>query len=236
MIQHPNKNKSKNYKTSRADITSQSSYDLAEALDLLIKLSFTKFDQTLDIAVNLGVDPKHSDQMVRGVVKMPSGTGKTVRVAVICKEDKIPLLKDTQADVVGSLDIIEKIKAGQIDCDVYITTPDMMGAVGQVARILGPKGLMPNPKLGTVTNDLVAAVNDAKGGQVEFRVEKAGIVHAGIGKLSFGSSKLVDNAKAFMSAISKAKPATSKGLYIKQVILSSTMGPGFKVNISSLGL
>lgn len=230
------KNSGKKLRAVKEQLDKNHIYDLNIALGKLQELSYTKFDQTLDIAINLGVDPKHSDQMVRGVVKLPSGTGKTLRVAVICKDDKMDIAKSAGADLVGSLDIIEDIKAGKIDFDVCITTPDMMGLVGQIARVLGPKGLMPNPKLGTVTNNIAAAVKDAKEGQVEFRVEKAGIIHAGIGKLSFSLDKLVDNVKAILGAIQKARPSGVKGTYIKKIYLSSTMGPSFRLNISSLGL
>jgi large subunit ribosomal protein L1 len=181
--------------------------------------------------MKLGVDPRHSDQMVRGVVSLPAGTGKNVRVAVICKDEKFDDAKAAGADLVGSNELIDEIKSGKINFDVCITTPDMMGLVGQVARILGPKGLMPNPKLGTVTVDITTAVKNAKSGQVEFRVEKAGIIHAGIGKLSFSNEDLVNNAKSFISAVVKAKPSGAKGVYLKGVYLSSTMGPSVKVDL-----
>lgn len=209
-------------------------YAFDEALALVRSSSFVKFNETLDIAVKLGVDPRHSDQMVRGMVSLPAGTGKDVRVAVICKEDKQAEAKSAGADIVGSTDIIEDIKAGKIDFDVCIATPDMMGLIGQVARILGPKGLMPNPKLGTVTTDVSVAVGNAKSGQVEYRVEKGGIVHAGIGKLSFSDEDLAKNAKAFLSSVAKAKPSASKGVYLKGIHIASTMGPSVKVEISTL--
>lgn len=172
-------------------------YALQEAISLAKSSCFVKFDETLDIAINLGVDPRHSDQMVRGMVSLPAGTGKDVRVAVICKEDKVAEAKAAGADIAGSVEIIDNIKAGKIDFDICIATPDMMGVVGQVARVLGPKGLMPNPKLGTVTQDVATAVKNAKSGQVEYRVEKGGIIHAGIGKISFAAEDLLKNAKVF---------------------------------------
>jgi large subunit ribosomal protein L1 len=226
----------KKLNSAKEKIDANNHYDLNIAVQLLKELSYTKFDETLDIAINLGVDPKHSDQMVRGIVKLPSGSGKKVRVAVICKDDKIEIAKEAGADLVGSMNIIEEIKAGKIDFDVCITTPDMMGVVGQIARILGPKGLMPNPKLGTVTNNIASAVKDAKEGQVEFRVEKAGIIHAGIGKLSFTVDKLIDNAKAILDAVHKARPAGVKGTYIKKIHLTSTMGPSLRLSTTGLGL
>lgn len=236
MTQIINKKNSKHFIAAREKIELDHHYDLSSAVQLLKDVSFVKFDSTLDIAMNLGVDPKHSDQMVRGVVKLPSGTGKKVRVAVICKEDKVSIAKEAGADIAGSLDIIEQIKAGKIDFDICITTPDMMGVVGQVARILGPKGLMPNPKLGTVTPNIASAVKDAKEGQVEFRVEKTGIIHAGVGKLSFTVEQLVDNVKAVIESVNKAKPSGVKGSYVKRIYLSSTMGPALRLNLSGLGL
>jgi len=210
-------------------------YSVLEAVETIKSLELTKFDQTLDLAINLSVDPRHSDQQVRGMVALPAGTGKNVRVAVICKEDKEAAAKAAGADIVGSNDVIENIKAGKVEFDVCIATPDMMGLVGQVARVLGPKGLMPNPKLGTVTPDVATAVKNAKSGQVEFRVEKAGIVHAGVGKLSFNKDDLVSNANALLTAVIKAKPAGAKGVYMKSVYMSSTMGPSFRIDLSSIG-
>ena len=209
-------------------------YAVDDGVALLQDTSETNFVQTLELAMNLGVDPKHSDQQVRGVVPLPAGTGKNVRVAVICKEDKEAVAKAAGADMVGANQIIEEIKAGKINFDVCIATPDMMGAIGQVARILGPKGLMPNPKLGTVTADVATAVKNAKSGQVEFRVEKAGIVHVGVGKLSFTKDDLVKNVKALVSAVLKAKPAGAKGTYLKSLYMSSTMGPSVRVDIASV--
>ncbi len=209
-------------------------YSLQEAISLVKKSCFAKFDETLDIVINLGVDPRHSDQMVRGVVSLPAGTGKDVRVAVICKEDKVAGAKVAGADIAGSIEIIDNIKAGKIDFDICISTPDMMGVVGQVARVLGPKGLMPNPKLGTVTADIVTAVKNAKSGQVEYRVEKAGIVHAGIGKISFADADLLKNAIAFIESVAKAKPVGAKGTYLKRIYVSSTMGPSLRVDLSTV--
>lgn len=208
-------------------------YPLKEAIELVKTVSFTKFDETLDISMNLGVDPRHSDQMVRGVTPLPAGLGKEVVVAVICKEEKVAEALAAGADKAGADSIIDEIKSGKIDFDICIATPDMMGLVGQVARILGPKGLMPNPKLGTVTADITKAVKGAKSGQVEFRVEKAGIIHAGIGKISFSADDLLKNAEAFIDSVLKAKPAGAKGTYVKAVTLSSTMGPAVRVDASS---
>lgn len=209
-------------------------YALSEAISLVKKNHFAKFDETLDISINLGVDPRHSDQMVRGMVSLPAGTGKDVRVAVICKDEKVAEAKAAGADVAGSVEIIDDIKAGKINFDVCIATPEMMGVVGQVARVLGPKGLMPNPKLGTVTADVTTAVKNAKSGQVEYRVEKAGIVHAGIGKISFSEEDLLKNAVAFIDSVTKAKPTGAKGAYLKRIHLSSTMGPSLKVDLSTI--
>lgn len=209
-------------------------YALQEAISLAKSSCFVKFDETLDIAINLGVDPRHSDQMVRGMVSLPAGTGKDVRVAVICKEDKVAEAKAAGADIAGSVEIIDNIKAGKIDFDICIATPDMMGVVGQVARVLGPKGLMPNPKLGTVTQDVATAVKNAKSGQVEYRVEKGGIIHAGIGKISFAAEDLLKNAKVFIDSVVKAKPAGAKGAYLRKIHVSSTMGPSLKVDLSTV--
>ncbi len=209
-------------------------FSLREAVESIKSNKVANFDETLDIAVKLGVDPRHSDQMVRGIVSLPAGLGKNVRVAVICKDDKIADAKSCGADVVGSLDVIEAIKGGKIDFDVCIATPDMMGVIGQVARILGPKGLMPNPKLGTVTTDIATAVKNAKNGQVEYRVEKAGIVHAGLGKTSFSTEDLMSNIKAFIDSVVKAKPSGAKGVYLRKVTMSSTMGVAHKVDLSTV--
>jgi large subunit ribosomal protein L1 len=209
-------------------------YKVADAVALIQKIKYTKFDETLDIVMRLGLDPRHSDQQVRGIVSLPAGTGKDIKVAVICKEDKEKAAKDAGADIVGAENVIEEIKSGKIAFDICIATPDMMGLVGQVARILGPKGLMPNPKLGTVTPDVATAVKNAKSGQVEFRVEKAGIIHAGVGKLSFTSKDLESNVIALAGAVIKAKPSGAKGQYLKSMYLSSTMGPSVKIDTSEM--
>jgi large subunit ribosomal protein L1 len=220
----------------KKEIDLKKEYSLNEAIALLKAKTFAKFDETLDIAINLGVDPRHSDQMVRGITSLPAGTGKDVRVAVICKDEKFEEAKAAGADIVGSVDVIEEIKSGKINFDVCIATPDMMGVVGQVAKVLGPKGLMPNPKLGTVTPDVATAVKNAKSGQVEFRVEKAGIIHAGIGKISFTEADLMKNAEVLINSVNKAKPSGAKGTYLKGIHLSSTMGPSLKVNLSTVTL
>ena len=209
-------------------------YPLEEAVKLVKERSVVKFDETIEIAMNLGVDPRHADQNVRGVINLPHGTGKAVRVAVFAKGDKAEEAKAAGADLVGAEDLAEQIQSGKIDFDRCIATPDMMPVVGRLGKILGPRGMMPNPKLGSVTNDVGAAIQAAKGGQVEFRVEKAGIIHAGVGKASFSEDALVENIKAFVGAISRAKPSGAKGTYIKRVSLSSTMGPGLKVEVASV--
>ncbi len=209
------------------------SYELKEAVRLIKDRANAKFDETIEIAINLGVDPKQSDQNVRGIVTLPHGTGKSLRVAVFAKGAKADEAKAAGAELVGGDDLAEKINKGEMNFDRCIATPDMMGVVGKLGKVLGPRGLMPNPKLGTVTMDVVSAIKAAKAGQLEFRVEKAGIVHAGIGKASFSYDSLAENAAAFIDAISKAKPSGSKGTYMKKVSLSSTMGPGVKINISS---
>ena len=194
-----------------------------------------KFDETIEIAVNLGVDPRHADQQVRGVVNLPSGTGRDVRVAVIAKDAKADEAKAAGADIVGAEDLVERIQGGFMEFDRVIATPDMMALVGRLGKVLGPRGLMPNPKVGTVTPNVAQAVKDAKGGAVEFRVEKAGIIHAGIGKASFSEEALLVNVRALVDALNKAKPSGAKGTYIKRISLSSTMGPGFKVDTGSVG-
>ena len=210
------------------------SYSLKEAVKIVKENATAKFDETIDLAVNLGVDPKYADQMVRGVCALPHGNGKTVRVAVLARGEKADEAKAAGADLVGAENLIDSILSGKIDFDRCIATPDMMGLAGKVARVLGPKGLMPNPKLGTVTADVANAVAKAKAGEVQYRVEKNGIVHAGVAKASFSEDKIYDNAKAFMDAIIKAKPAGAKGTYIKKIYLSSTMGVGVKVDASAL--
>ncbi|MGC2857098.1 50S ribosomal protein L1 [Novispirillum sp. DQ9] len=209
-------------------------YEISEAIKVIKSGAKAKFDETIEVALNLGVDPRHADQMVRGVVELPHGTGKTLRVAVFAKADKAKEALDAGADIVGAEDLMEKIQAGEMNFERCIATPDMMGVVGRLGKILGPRGLMPNPKLGTVTMDVAGAVRAAKAGQVQFRVEKAGIVHAGVGKASFGDDQLVENVKAFVEAIVKAKPAGAKGVYLQKISVSSTMGPGLKVNLGSV--
>jgi large subunit ribosomal protein L1 len=209
-------------------------YSIDEAVKLIKERSNAKFDETIEIAMNLGVDPRHSDQMVRGVVNLPNGSGRSQRVAVFARGAKADEAKAAGADVVGAEDLVEKVNGGQIDFDRCIATPDLMPLVGRLGKVLGPRGLMPNPKVGTVTMDVAAAVKGAKGGSVEFRVEKAGIVHAGVGKSSFDAQKLVENIKAFADAVQKAKPPGAKGHFINRVAISSTMGPGVKVEPSTL--
>ena len=204
---------------------------VAEAVALIKSNANAKFDETLEIAMNLGVDPRHADQMGRGVVGLPNGTGKTVRVAVFARGPKADEAKAAGADIVGAEDLMETIQGGTIDFDRCIATPDMMPIVGRLGKVLGPRNLMPNPKVGTVTMDVKQAVEDAKGGQVQFKAEKAGVVHAGIGKISFDDAKLVENVKAFVDAVAKAKPTGAKGTYMKKIALSSTMGPGVSVSV-----
>lgn len=211
----------------------EKNYDLAEAVKLIKQNASVKFDETVELAMNLGVDPRHSDQMVRGMVNLPNGTGKSVRVAVFAKGDKAQEATDAGADVVGADDLAEKVQNGEIDFERCIATPDMMAVVGKLGKILGPRGLMPNPKLGTVTPNVAEAIKGAKGGQVEYRVEKAGIIHAGIGKVSFSEDALVENVRALVDVVNKAKPSGAKGTYIKKVSLSSTMGPGLKLDVAS---
>ncbi|MCA1653879.1 MAG: 50S ribosomal protein L1 [Sphingomicrobium sp.] len=209
-------------------------YEVSEAIGLVKSLVSTKFDETVEVALNLGVDPRHADQMVRGVVNLPKSTGKDVRVAVFARGAKAEEATAAGAEVVGAEDLMESIQGGTIDFDRVIATPDMMGLVGRLGKVLGPKGLMPNPKLGTVTMNVTQAVTDAKSGQVEFRVEKAGIVHAGIGKASFPAADLRANFDAFLDAIVKAKPAGAKGKFVQKVSLSSTMGPGIKIDTTEM--
>jgi len=209
-------------------------YTLAEAVKLVKQNAKTKFDETVEVAVNLGVDPKYADQMVRGIVALPNGTGKSVRVAVFAKGAKADEAKKAGAELVGADDLAEMIQKGEMGFDRCIATPDMMMVVGKLGKVLGPRGLMPNPKLGTVTNDVAQAVKDAKGGQIEFRVEKMGIVQAGVGKASFEEKAIAENIKALIDALSKAKPTGAKGTYMKRVTISSTMGPGVKLDIAEL--
>ena len=208
-------------------------YKLDEAVKMVKARASAKFDETLEIAINLGVDPRHADQMVRGVVNLPNGTGKTVRVAVFAKDAKADEARKAGADIVGAEDLMEQIQSGKIDFDRCIATPDMMPLVGRLGKILGPRNLMPNPKVGTVTPDVAGAVKAAKGGAVEYRVEKAGILHAGVGKVSFSEEALLQNIKAFTDAVVKSKPAGAKGTYVKKVAVSSTMGPGVHVEPAS---
>ncbi|MFA9469918.1 MAG: 50S ribosomal protein L1 [Deltaproteobacteria bacterium] len=205
-------------------------YALSEAVSLVKELAFANFDESVDVAVRLGVDPKHADQMVRGAVVLPHGTGKTNRVLVFAKGEKVSEAEAAGADFVGGDDLVAKINEGWLDFDTVIATPDMMGQVGRLGRVLGPRGLMPNPKVGTVTFDVSKAVSEAKAGKVEFRVEKAGIVHAQVGKRSFGDPELAGNVKSLVGALVKAKPAAAKGTYLRSITLSSTMGPGIKVD------
>jgi large subunit ribosomal protein L1 len=211
------------------------SHPVEEALKLVKANAKAKFDESIEIAVNLGVDPRHADQQVRGVVSLPSGTGRDVRVAVIAKEAKAAEATAAGADVVGAEDLVERIQGGFMDFDRVIATPDMMALVGRLGKVLGPRGLMPNPRVGTVTMNVGQAVKDAKGGAIEFRTEKTGIIHAGIGKASFTEEQLLVNVKALVDALNKAKPSGAKGIYIKKISLSSTMGPGFKVDTASAG-
>jgi len=210
-------------------------YALPEAVKILKESAVKKFDETVEVAMNLGIDTRHSDQQVRGVVALPHGTGKGVRVAVFAKGEKANEAKAAGADLVGAEDLAEKVQKGEIDFDRMIATPDMMAVVGKLGKILGPRGLMPNPKLGTVTMDVAKAVKEAKAGQVQYRAEKAGIVHAGVGRMNFPDEAIIANVRAFYDAVAKAKPSGVKGIYIKKVSLSSTMGPGMKLDIASLG-
>jgi large subunit ribosomal protein L1 len=224
----------KRVKVIREGIDRVKLYPLDEAVKMVKDRANAKFDETIEVAMNLGVDPRHADQMVRGVVALPNGSGRTVRVAVFARGAKAEEAKAAGADVVGAEDLVEKVTAGNIDFDRCIATPDLMPLVGRLGKVLGPRGLMPNPKVGTVTMDVTGAVKGAKGGSVEFRVEKAGIVHAGVGKASFATDKLVENIKAFADAVAKAKPSGAKGTFVHRIAISSTMGPGVKVEPSSI--
>ena len=206
-----------------------------EAVSLVKASAVAKFDETIEIAVNLGVDPRHADQMVRGVISLPNGTGKTVRVAVFARGDKADEAKEAGADIVGAEDLMEIVQGGKIEFDRCIATPDMMPVVGRLGKVLGPRNLMPNPKVGTVTMDVAEAVAKAKGGEVQFKVEKRGVVHAGVGKASFSEAKLAENVRAFIDAVARAKPAGAKGSYMKKISLSSTMGPGVSLDLGSTG-
>ncbi len=220
----------KRYKECLAAVDSTKLYEPEEALDLVTKTAKAKFDETVELHVKLGVDGRNADQQVRGTVVLPAGTGKTVKVVVIAKGDKADDATKAGADYVGAEDIIAKIQGGWLDFDVCITTPDMMGLVGRIAKVLGPRGLMPNPKSGTVTMDVTKAINDVKAGKVEYRLDKTNIIHVSIGKASFGAAKLLENFDALMTALVKAKPAAAKGTYLRSVTVTSTMGPGIKVN------
>lgn len=226
-------NKGKRYTTVAKTVNPDHRYGLDEAVKLVKANAKAKFDETVEIAINLGVDPRHADQMVRGVVTMPSGTGKTVRVAVFAKGAKAEEAKKAGADLVGADDLAEIVNGGKIEFDRCIATPDMMAVVGKLGKVLGPRGLMPNPKLGSVTMDVAGAVKAAKGGQVEFRVEKAGLLHAGIAKASFTEAQILANVKAFIDAVMKAKPTGVKGHYVKKIALSSTMGPGVRIDLGN---
>jgi large subunit ribosomal protein L1 len=229
MVQH-----GKRTQKSREGIDRMKLYPIDAAIKMIKERATAKFDETIEVAMNLGVDPRHSDQMVRGVVNLPNGSGRAVRVGVFARGAKADEARAAGADVVGAEDLVEKVQGGTIDFDRCIATPDLMGLVGRLGKVLGPRGLMPNPRVGTVTMDVAGAVKGAKGGSVEFRVEKAGIVQAGVGKASFSADKLVENVKAFADAVQKAKPSGAKGTYIQRVAVSSTMGPGVKVEPSSL--
>jgi large subunit ribosomal protein L1 len=223
----------KRLKAAQAAFEGKENVSVEEAVDLVKANSTAKFDESVEIAMNLGVDPRHADQMVRGTVNLPNGTGKTVRVAVFARGPKAEEAKEAGADIVGAEDLMETVQGGEINFDRCIATPDMMPIVGRLGKVLGPRNLMPNPKVGTVTMDVKEAVQAAKGGQVQFKVEKAGVVHAGVGKVSFDADKLAENVRAFVDAVSKAKPAGAKGTYLKKVSLSSTMGPGVSVSLES---
>jgi large subunit ribosomal protein L1 len=227
--------KNKRLAAAHKAIDSTKSYSLEDAIKLVKQTSKAKFDETVEMSMNLGIDPRHADQMVRGLTSLPNGTGKTVRIGVFARGAKADEAQAAGADVVGAEDLAERVQAGEINFDRCIATPDMMGVVGRLGKILGPRGLMPNPRLGTVTMDVKGAVSAAKAGQVEFRAEKAGIIHAGIGKISFDETKLLENAKALADAIQKARPTGAKGTYLRKASLSSTMGPGIRLDINTLG-
>lgn len=224
----------KRYNNAKEGVDSKSLYSVEEAVKMVKERAKAKFDETIEVALNLGVDPRHADQMVRGVVNLPNGTGRTVRVAVFAKDAKADEAKAAGADVVGAEDLAEKVQKGEIDFDRCIATPDMMPIVGRLGKVLGPRGLMPNPRVGTVTADVAKAIEEAKGGSVEFRVEKAGIVQAGVGKASFTEDQLEGNVRALVDAIMKAKPAGAKGAYVKKMAVSSTMGPGVRIDLNSV--
>jgi large subunit ribosomal protein L1 len=224
----------KNFVKTREKVDSEQRHGIAEAVGKAIELAYAKFDETIDIAVRLGVDPRHADQMVRGTVVLPNGLGKEVKVLVFAKGEKEKEAVDANADFVGNDDLLEKIKGGWFGFDKAVATPDMMGTVGKIGKLLGPRGLMPNAKTGTVTFDISKAVNELKAGKIDFRVEKAGIVHAPLGKVSFGAEKIVQNLSAFLETIIRLKPAASKGAYIKTMTVSTTMGPGIKIDAAEV--
>src|SRR5512143_1814268 len=226
---------SKREKVSEALYDKSKEYPVEEALGILKKLPGAKFDETVDLSLRLGVDPKHADQMVRGAIVLPHGIGKAVRVAVFAKGEKEKEAREAGADVVGAEDLVEKIQGGFMDFDSTVATPDLMGQVGRLGKVLGPRGLMPNPKLGTVTFDVARAIQEVKAGRAEYRAEKAGIVHAAVGRKSFDDGRLVENIRSFMDSVLKAKPATSKGQYLKGVALSTTIGPGVKLDVGQFG-
>jgi len=227
---------SKRFRKTNDGVDANKIYAIEEAVKLVKERATAKFDETIEVAINLGVDPRHADQMVRGVVTLPNGTGRNQRVAVFAKGPKADEAKAAGADIVGADDLAEKVQKGEIDFDRCIATPDMMGVVGRLGKVLGPRGLMPNPKVGTVTMDVAGAIKAAKGGAVEYRVEKAGIVQAGVGKASFGAEALVENVRTFVDSVVKAKPQGAKGTYLEKISLSSTMGPGVKIALASVGV
>ncbi|MEQ8608751.1 MAG: 50S ribosomal protein L1 [Rhodospirillales bacterium] len=226
--------KGKRYTAALENVDRNAVYTIEDAVKILKDNAKTKFDETIEVAMNLGVDPRHADQMVRGTVSLPHGTGKSLRVAVFAKDAKADEAREAGADIVGAEDLMEQIQGGMMDFDRCIATPDMMGIVGRLGKVLGPKGMMPNPKLGTVTPDVAGAIKAAKAGQIEFRVEKMGIIHAGVGKASFSAEQLQENIAAFVSAIQHAKPSGAKGTYVKKISVTSTMGPGIKLDVSAL--
>ena len=225
---------SKRYNSNFEKINREKEYSLEAAAELLVNLSHPKFDESVEIAINLGVDPKHADQIVRGTIALPNGIGKDIKVLVFARDDLAEEARNSGADFVGADDMVEKVKGGWTDIDVVVAAPDMMAEVGKLGKILGPRGLMPNPKIGTVTKDIAKAVTEVKAGKIEFRVEKNGIIHNSIGKVSFSKEKIVENAKVFLGAILKAKPQAAKGLYMKKITMTSTMGPGIKLDRSSI--
>ncbi|HXH49623.1 MAG TPA: 50S ribosomal protein L1 [Terriglobia bacterium] len=223
----------KKYEASRK-MVDKPAYPLPEAMPLIKKAAFAKFDESVEVAMNLGVDPKHADQMVRGTVVLPHGLGKTTRVIVIASGEKVREAREAGADEVGAEDLVQKIQGGWMEFDAVVATPDMMKSVGRLGKVLGPRGLMPNPKTGTVTLDVTKAVNELKAGKVEFRVDKTGIIHCAVGKVSFDAEKLTDNARALINSVLRAKPATAKGRYVKNIVISSTMGPAVPIDLDSV--